>query len=390
MWDKLKRYFAGRGLKEVNLRREDMLLFYTAEGDSANLVWLINDAAVATLSKESFGEFLAKIRGSFVKQGFSMIDVLTLFVTHSVEQAKAVGEDTMFWIVDEAYGRLIVYENQPEDYLGIRTMIENNLTFGGTSRNSEGAQINAWNAADAEIRYADRTKAVRMTDENRKKNYLSSLLRDKMIRNGQRSSRYQNTAVVTIALVVINVIIFLITDLFGLRKVLDAGEMSWHAVFEEHGYYRLFTCMFLHYSVDHIMGNMIALYAFGEVLERHMSRVRFTVLYLVTGLVASLVSCGWFHWFAGYDPDSAGASGAIFGLMGAMLAALIMYPQFRNRSYGMRFAVFVLYLIYTIVFAAENVNTAAHLGGLVCGLFLFPILEKIATRRRSAWKKKLR
>ncbi len=390
MWDKLKRYFAGRGLNDVNLRREDMLLFYTSEGSGANLVWMINDAAVSALTKESFGEFLEKIRGSFVKQGFTMVDVLTLFVTHAVEQAKTIGEGTMFWIVDEAYGRLIVYENQPEDYLGIRTMIENNLTFGGTSRNSEGAQINAWNAAEAELRYADRTKSVRMTDEKRKKNYLNSLLRDKMIRNGQRSTKYQNAAVVTIALVVINVIIFLITDLFGAIKVLDAGEMSWHAVFEEHGYYRLFTCMFLHYSPEHIMGNMIALFAFGDVLERHMSHVRFTILYLVCGLVASLVSCGWFHWFAGYDPDSAGASGAIFGLMGAMLAALIMYPQFRNRSYGMRFGIFVLYLIYTIVFAVENVNTAAHLGGLVCGLILFPILEKISTRRRSAWKKKLR
>ena len=69
MWEKLTQYFSGRGLKEANLNRDDMRLYYTAEGKAADTIWMINDAAVAALTKEKYGRYLETIRSIFIKQG---------------------------------------------------------------------------------------------------------------------------------------------------------------------------------------------------------------------------------------------------------------------------------------------------------------------------------
>lgn len=391
MWDKLTQYFSGRGLKEVNLNRDGMRLFYAAEGKAADPIWMIGDAAMAALTREQYLRYLSTIRGIFEKQGFETVSMLTLFVTGRIEECRAIGEDTAFWIVDGAYGRLIVYENQPEDFLGIRSVIENNLHFGGHSRNAEGAQIDLGHdnfRAESRVNTYGRGSVSRV-DGSRAEAYREYNRRQHRYTSSQRWSRYQNVCLVTITLIVINLIVFLLTDLFSIESIMDFGQMSWHTVFEEHGYHRLFTCMFLHYGISHVGGNMVALFAFGDVLERQMSRVRFTILYLASGLGASIVSCLYFHYLTDIDPYSAGASGAVYGLMGAMLLMLITHPEQRRREYGARFAVFVLYLVYTFVRADANVNTAAHFGGLVIGAILYVILDRVATRRKRDWTRKI-
>lgn len=392
MWDKLTQYFSGRGFKEVNLNRDGMRLFYASEGKAADPIWLIDDAALTALTREQYLRYLETIRGIFGKQGFETVSMLTLFVSNRISECRAIGEDTAFWIVDREYGRLIVYENQPEDFLGIRSVIENNLHFGGHSRNAEGAQIDLGHdnfRAESKVTSYGRDSVSRV-DGGRAEAYREYSRRQQRYASSQRWAKYQNVCIVTITLIVINLIIFLLTDLFEIDPIMERGQMSWHTVFDEHGYYRLFTCMFLHYGVSHVGGNMIALFAFGDVLERQMSRVRYIILYLVSGLGASVVSCLYYHFLTEDDPFSAGASGAIYGLMGAMLMMLILHPDLRRREYGIRFAVFVVYLIYTFVQAEANVNVAAHFGGFVFGAILYVILDRIATRRKRDWSRKMK
>ena len=390
MWDKLGQYFTGRGFREVNLNRDGMRLFYASEGKAADPIWMIGDEALTGLSREQYRKFGATIRGIFEKQGFTTVSILTLFVTSRIEDCKEIGEDTAYWIVDGDYGRLIVYENQPEDFLGIRSVIENNLHFGGHSRNAEGAQtdLNHGNLRGGAAAPVSRG-AVAHIDGGRSGAYIEESERQQRLRSSRRWSRYQGKSIVTFALIAINVIIFLLTDLFAMTSLMDKGMMSWRTVFTEHGYYRLFTCMFLHFGIDHLGGNMIALYAFGDVLERRLERVRFLVLYILSGLGASVVSCLYYHFFTDYDPFSAGASGAIYGLMGAMVAMLIMHPELRTRDYGMRFAVFAVYLVYTFVRSDATTNLAAHFGGLVCGAILFIPLDLMLTRRKRNWKNRI-
>ena len=392
MWDKLTQYFGGRGLKEVNLNRDGMRLFYAAEGKAADPIWMIGDAAMASLTREQYLRYLSTIRGIFEKQGFETVSMLTLFVTGRIEECRAIGEDTAFWIVDGAYGRLIVYENQPEDFLGIRSVIENNLHFGGHSRNSEGAQIDLGHdnfRAQSKVTSYGRDSVSRVNGD-RAAAYREYSRQQQRYASSRRWGKYQNVCLVTIVLIVINLIIFLLTDLFSVDAIMEHGQMSWRTVFEEHEYHRLFTCMFLHYGISHISGNMIALFAFGDVLERQMSRIRYVILYFVSGLGASVVSCLYFHFLTEEDPYSAGASGAIYGLMGAMIMMLILHPDMRRREYGMRFGIFILYIIYSFVQAGTTVNIAAHFGGLVFGAILYVILDRLATRRKRDWTRKMR
>jgi len=392
MWDKLQQYFTGRGLREVDLHKESMKLFYHGEKTSADAVWMIGDEALADLTKERYGNYLATIRGVFEKQGFSAISVLTLFVSGQVAACKEIGDGSAFWIVDGNYGRLIVYENQPEDYLGIRMVIENNVHFGGHSRNSEGAQFdlshdNLRSGSHAQQVTGGRTpidrEAVQRVDGERASKYMeASSRRDRYVR-AKQWNRNGNVCVVTIALLIINGIVFLLTDLLGMEELYIKGQMQWKTVFEDGEYYRLFTCMFLHYGIDHLAGNMIALYAFGDILERVMSKGRYLLLYIGAGLGASVISCFYYHYIEQYDPFSAGASGAIYGLMGAMVVMLLRYPQIRRSGYGVRFGIFILYLVYSFVSAGDSVNVAAHFGGLVCGTILFLLLDRGTKTRQN-------
>lgn len=372
MWEKLGQYFSGRGFHEVNLNRSDMRLFYASEGKSADPILMIADAAVAELSREQYLGYLEKIRGIFLRQGFETVSMLTLFVTSRIERCREIGEETAFWIVDGEYGRLIVYENQPEDFLGIRTVIDNNLHFGGHSRNAEGAQTDL-NHSNLNIQA-----------------YREEADRQRRLRASRRHARFQNVCVVTYGLIVVNAIIFLLTDLFEITSILQGGWMSWKTAFGDHEYWRLFTCMFLHFGIDHIGGNMIALFVFGEILERHMGRSRYLILYLVSGLGASVISCVFYHFLTDMDPYSVGASGAIYGLMGAMVAMLIKHRDLRSRDYGMRLGVFVAYLAYTFLRGDTAVNHAAHFGGMVCGVILYLILDAVKTARGHDWQRKLR
>ena len=390
MWEKLRQYFSGRGLHDVDLHREDMRLYYTSQGSSANAVWMIDDGALAELSAEKYAQNLATIRSIFEKQGFGTVTVLTLFVTSQTAAARAIGEGSAFWIVDEEYGRLLVYENQPEDYLGIRSVIENNVHFGGHSRNADGAQIDLSSGnlrGESKMQPLTRGTAMSVSGE-RGAAYREAAARSQRVKSSQRWGRYRNLCIVTIVIAVINLILFLLVDLFGRVEILTMGQMSWYTVAEEKEYYRLFTCMFPHYGADHFMGNMVALLAFGDMIERRMTRARYLLLYLVSGLGASAFSCAVYHYVKENDfVVSAGASGAIYGLMGAMLAMLIRYPALRRREYGARFGIFILYLIYSFVKAGDGVNVAAHFGGFVFGMILFWILDRKKSKRRSRWQK---
>ena len=130
MQARMSRLLLGKGYSEVNLHSENEALFYLANGTAVSLVWLIGDAALSAMSRETYLNHYEKIRSDFSKHHFDPIHSITLFFTSDTDKAKEIGEDTPFWITDESYGRLIVYENQPEDYDGLRRVLEQNLHFG--------------------------------------------------------------------------------------------------------------------------------------------------------------------------------------------------------------------------------------------------------------------
>jgi membrane associated rhomboid family serine protease len=122
-------------------------------------------------------------------------------------------------------------------------------------------------------------------------------------------------------------------------------------------YYRLLTAMFLHYGLIHLLLNMWALWVLGRVLEAVLGPLRFLALYLVAGLgggVAVLL-------FSNPHALSAGASGAIFGLFGALIVVL----RRLGRSVASVVPVLLFNLIFTI--SVPGISIADHFGGLIVG-----------------------
>lgn len=99
--------------------------------------------------------------------------------------------------------------------------------------------------------------------------------------------------------------------------------------------WRLFTCMFLHAGILHLVVNLFSLYNLGNLIERIFGSAKFTLIYLSSGLWGSIASTI-------FAPETAavvsvGASGAIFGIAGAILYLGVRSPQFFKRVAGMRF-----------------------------------------------------
>ncbi|MGN5636617.1 rhomboid family intramembrane serine protease [Streptomyces sp. AC154] len=126
-------------------------------------------------------------------------------------------------------------------------------------------------------------------------------------------------------------------------------------------WYRLVTSMFLHEAVWHIAFNMMGLWWLGGPLEAALGRARFLALYMLSGLAGSALT----YWLAAPNQPSLGASGAIFGLLGA--TAVLM----RRLNYDMRpvFALLAINLIITFN-PWGGIAWQAHVGGLVAGTLI--------------------
>jgi membrane associated rhomboid family serine protease len=183
------------------------------------------------------------------------------------------------------------------------------------------------------------------------------------VSQGIRRASFEGTgAIVTKVLVAVNVAVYLL-ELAAGGNVNGTGNRIYlegvlYGPFVADGeWWRLFTSMFLHYGPFHLGLNMLALWWFGAAVEQVLGRGRYLLLYVVSGLAGSAGALL-------FSPDSAtvGASGAIFGILGA---ALVLE---RQRTYvlgGGAFGIIAINLVIT--FAIPGISIGGHLGGLAGG-----------------------
>jgi membrane associated rhomboid family serine protease len=182
---------------------------------------------------------------------------------------------------------------------------------------------------------------------------------------GGRVRPGQSAGVITKTLIAINVAIFIATAASGMNLISGTGTSTLFnhlalnpAAVGAGQWYRLFTSAFLHFDIFHIGFNMYALYICGLPLEAALGRLRFSTLYLLSGLGGSVLSVA----LGPLGETAAGASGAIFGLFGA----LYIVARQRNWATNSILVVIVLNLVFT--FAVPNIDWRAHVGGLVTGV----------------------
>jgi len=161
----------------------------------------------------------------------------------------------------------------------------------------------------------------------------------------------------TYVLIVANVIMYVVLVVGGdpaYYFLAQTGEL----VLGQGWYWQIFTSLFVHFDISHILLNMVGLYYFGKMNESQFSNRQFYMIYFVSGLLGNVASL----FLIPMDVQSGGASGAIFGLLGSYVA---ISRQARNLGVALVYAVVIF-----VSSSGPGVNIFAHLFGLVGGIIL--------------------
>jgi membrane associated rhomboid family serine protease len=186
------------------------------------------------------------------------------------------------------------------------------------------------------------------------------------VTTGVRRAAFEGTgAKITKALVAINVAVYVAElatggGVNGTGSTIYLKGVLFGPLLEQGEWWRLVTAAFLHYGPIHLLLNMVALYWFGSLLEERIGSGRYLLLYLVSGISGS---AGALLWSGGFLTPTVGASGAIFGILGAGLVLE------RQRDYvfgGSALGVIVINFVFT--FSISGISKGGHIGGLVGGI----------------------
>lgn len=216
----------------------------------------------------------------------------------------------------------------------------------------------------------------------------SLLIEQKEVEEVDRAiNNSSNTIYATYTIIGINVLVFILM-LFDGAGLLDSNTLvhiKWGSNYSpltlSGDWWRLITNIFIHFGIIHITMNMYCLYSVGVYLEPILGKVKYIAAYLCTGILASITSL----WWHSEGVNSAGASGAIFGMYGLFLALLTttnLIPKKIRRALLQSTVIFVVYnLVYGI---KSGVDNAAHIGGLLSGFILgYLYVINHLTRRKT-------
>lgn len=179
----------------------------------------------------------------------------------------------------------------------------------------------------------------------------------------------------TALLILINALTFLAVEITGgtenPRHMLQCGAAYTPLVMDGE-IYRIFTCMFLHFGVQHLANNMFLLFVLGGRLERVVGKLRFLLIFLIGGIGGNILSL-YLELQSGEYAVSAGASGAVFSVMGAMIYA-VLRQKGKMEDLSVKQILIMAVLSLYFGFTSSGVDNAAHVGGLLSGFILAVIL----------------
>ncbi len=174
----------------------------------------------------------------------------------------------------------------------------------------------------------------------------------------------QTIPIVTILIIVANVIAAIMC--IGISNTFQLAGINYEYITVNHEYRRLISYMFIHADFEHLIGNMVALFLFGKLVEQRLGSLRMAIIYFGSGVGAGFLSMEIAHKL---HPESmrfaAGASGAVFGIMCAAVFLRIMGRKNAERK-DMVIAI-ALVIGYALYSAGGNVDIYGHIGGAIVG-----------------------
>ncbi len=295
------------------------------------MVCVANAISDVRMTSDSISLCAEQAERLFLGKGFSEIHRLTLVLTDLPEQW-AQQDACAAWLVDAVQDRLIIRTPGPENFYGLREQLEQGLQDG----------------IDYEGSWMQR-------------------------REDEKFFPY-----VTAVIAVLNFVIYCVSAFTG-DVLYNIGDFNVQLVLRDHEIYRLVTSMFLHINLTHLSGNMILLIVAGRMIEKYCGHGIYLAVYLLSGIMGNAVSGIW-DLATGDYTYSVGASGAIMGLIGALLA-IVIYHKGHYREITLPRVIFMIAYILYFGFTSTNVNNLAHIGGALSGFICLMILNLIRGRR---------
>lgn len=200
---------------------------------------------------------------------------------------------------------------------------------------------------------------IKVTDNINKNNAKRNKIAEKIFSYKQ--------PIVTYIIMAICIILFILMELSGgstNSQILLKYGANLDILVKNGEYYRLFTCIFLHIGIMHLICNMYSLYVIGREVESLFGKVKYIIIFILSGIFGSIMSIAFTH-----NTISASASGAIFGLLGALLYFGINYRTYLGEAIK-RTIIPIIVVNLIIGFFAEGIDLAAHIGGLVGGVLV--------------------
>lgn len=174
----------------------------------------------------------------------------------------------------------------------------------------------------------------------------------------------QTIPIVTILIIVANVIAAIMC--IGISNTFQLAGINYEYITINHEYRRLISYMFIHADFEHLIGNMVALFLFGKLVEQRLGSLRMAIIYFGSGVGAGFLSMEIAHKLHPESPRfAAGASGAVFGIMCAAVFLRIMGRKNAERK-DMVIAI-ALVIGYALYSAGGNVDIYGHIGGAIVG-----------------------
>lgn len=313
-----------KGFRYIGCNQPDIGIFFKPEGPGdLDVCVLANFTDGHIYSSVQLANIYKEIERKFIFNGYRNINCHFIIFTDNINRDRLLMDSELsIWFADTLLGRIMIYENQPEDFHSIKSELE---------------------------------KIILPTQKNNKGNL-------------------KFVPIMTISLIIINIIVFIIMETLGDTNsssfMEKYGAMSWRLLFEEHEFFRLITCVFLHFGIEHLVNNMITLAVIGNEVEHILGHTKFIIIYMLSGIGAGFVS-------AVYNMNvnhelyiiSAGASGAIFGVLGSLLVTSLLYRNIRTHINPANIMIIAVLSVLN-GYMNYGIDNMAHIGGLLFGIII--------------------
>ncbi len=331
-------FFMDRGYRPMAVPSKEYGIFIGREAGFLSLVFTCDLRINPYISAAEFSDERKRCVWRLKDQGVEDIHVLSIVISDDANAAIELDKDNPYsWAYDSVQRQLVIPDGKTEDFYGIRE------------------PFSVWAKEEHDLK---EIKDVKYTASGRAIRPLSK------------------QPLVNHAVFAINILLFTFCTFTG-RMVYNIGELSIERVMAGE-WYRLITAIFLHGDIQHLLGNMIMLFYVGDMLENELGHKKFAILYFVAGIAGSLSSLAMQYvelMDKGKAVASIGASGALFGVMGAYLYVLFVNRKGGAKNSFIKVLFVVCYSLYGGMIAT-NVDNAAHVGGLIAGLILGIILYR--------------